>query len=1361
MEQHYLKVTPSDAQYDPAVVPDGIIGLHDITSPEPDGWLARLNPFMSSPPPRFEFTAVSAGEDAPVEFIYGVDEPHLETLERLLTDLYPDSFDITSVETEPAKQLVTPVEYEPEEFVTALDDGRLWVDRDEVPDAATIASDGGVTADHGSTDMPVALEQQVADPRTLPTEEPLTTLDRPTRTTDGSILARPAPDDLLPVGYRWHGVGERKRDWMCKLTTFTEATGADRPQSYRQEGGRRPPLAPVIDHLGDASIPLAFQVVFRREPNWKADAGLRVADLKYKRETLVERIGAFLFNTDLEKRDLDDLPTSYRKRITQIEDQDPQYTFAATIRALTVPQEEGEDARSMPQALREMRSLLSTLNGRFYKLEPTRFRKTGGFRAKTKDAHARTAFERFRNRDLLVETDDARHRPQVVVTADELASFMTVPSATDLSVEAQRETRSEDSTRNPLPRPNPRLLREFDRGMAIGKALDDVGDPVGDPIRVPPRLLTRHYARLAASGHGKSVAVINDLLSIHDSTDGPSVLIDRKGEGMCTDYMRVHFAEYGDLEDVVYFRIPEMLPAVPFFDIRPALAAGRDWETAVQDRVEHFRELLRLVMGEQTHDRAYLANDILGFLIKAMFDPEYGQAAFGIDELYAAVVRMQRDQLLPPVSMDNIEIEETLANFFEKQPSTIESTLTAMEGRVNKLKDQLHIYRMLSATPEWDPEREQYVGRVFDFREFLDKDVVLLFDIGDLRPRGQRALAMALLSNLWDSIQPRGREDRTGTDHALVNLIIEEAAPLVTSPLLYEDLIPQGRSFGVSLGFVMQYPEQVSQAGGRDGGQRAYDELLNNVDTKIAGRIPKEDDLSRAMAGGGIGPEEIATRLGDLPPGEWIADLPDPLFRETGATPFSVSSLAIPEGHPEKPLSPGQESVFTHQLAERLRLAQAKYGLKDSTTSDGEPVSTSTDADASGSAPAEANASASATDASDAPPPEADGDPERDDTEFSSTDSEIGPSLFETFIDEKVGGDQTPSGDSSDSSPPGDQSADGDGDRATETIEPLEPGFDGDRPPDAAQSQNDGGDREPRPSTAEGAVTDDRGVPESDPDSSGSSQSQGGVDTDIVDDEGVSVETDSPSFDTFVPEDGSSDGVNEDPDEKLGHLNPEQRLLKTILDAMNRDLEGYSLVESMAGLVNRHEDADVDRLLEDGYLESHRVCRRDYYTVTPKGRRYLRESLQASAGVGDLGEKTPHKVGVELLRHWLLEQEIVEEVAIYFEHEGVVFDVVAFDQDASLVWVGEVETKSNDRESVRDDYEKLAQVDADAIWLFNNLDAALDSIAALADDGYLPERVTGRAARTYDGVRKQVTTFDADGLTSVRGYSEVDTAIDP
>jgi len=311
--------------------------------------------------------------------------------------------------------------------------------------------------------------------------------------------------------------------------------------------------------------------------------------------------------------------------------------------------------------------------------------------------------------------------------------------------------------------------------MAIGYALDENGEPRPDPIRVPPDLLTTHYGRFASTGGGKSKAIINDALSLRETTGGPVVIVDPKGDGMCANYLRCHYERFNGLDDVYQFRVPETVPAFSFFDIRPALEVGRNREDAIQDKVDHFHDILRMIMGREQYGQAFVANEILSYLIKALFDEEYGSDVFGLDDLFAAALRMQRERTVPPVSADNRNVEESLTRHFAKDDHRFQVSMDAVGNRLDKLREDAHLRRIFSHVPEQNDAGE-YVDNRFDFREFLDEDATVLFDLGDLRPEAQRAITLLLLSNLWDAVQVRRRDGKTDYEN-LTNLIIEEAAP--------------------------------------------------------------------------------------------------------------------------------------------------------------------------------------------------------------------------------------------------------------------------------------------------------------------------------------------------------------------------------------------------------------------------------------------------------------------------------------------------------------------------------------------------------------------------------------------------------
>ncbi|WP_251344711.1 ATP-binding protein [Haloplanus halophilus] len=1266
----YLRVTPTSERLDPESIPRVLDSLHKLTTPGSSGLGAKLNPLHSETPPRFEFLAISDGPDDPVEFFYGADA-HLDTLEKRLRSIYPSTFDIERVDVDVAARLIQPVEFTPQEFVDHYEAGRLQyefgsadqydiVDEESADSEAAEADpvvDGGTAAtsvpDHHVTVGDSALE--LAPPDALPDdEEERRAIEKPTMTPAGTILARPAQDAVSPLGVRWCGSASRKQDWMTSLTPFTaEETNGD--LSSVDEPGAA--LASLIDHLMEATAPTAFQVVFQRRASWQSDAEVRKEDLVDGRDTFFQEVVGSLLEVEDQRSDQDDrqLSEAVEKRIEYIDAKNAKRSFTVNIRAVGVPTDDTHD--DLDGRMDSLLPVFDPLDGPFYEVDGQRLRDSG-FREKTKVKKARAALQRLLNRELT--TGRGKTRPELVLCGTELANFVLVPSSEQLTVEGTRGTRAEQQSRNPLPWPNPDLIQQFQDGMAIGYALDENGEPRPDPIRIPPDLLPTHYGRFASTGGGKSKAIINDALSLRESTGGPVVLVDPKGDGMCENYLRCHYERFGGLDDVYHFRVPETIPAFSFFDIRPALEAGRNREDAIQDKVDHFHDILRMIMGREQYGQAFVANEILSYLIKALFDEEYGSDVFGLDDLFAAALRMQRDQTIPPVSADNQNIEESLTRHFAKDNHQFQVSMDAVGNRLDKLKEDAHLRRIFSHVPEQNDAGE-YVDNRFDFREFLDEDATIIFDLGDLRPEAQRAITLLLLSNLWDAVQVRRRDGQTDYEN-LTNLIIEEAAPVASTKLVSEQLLPQGRSFGLSMGLVMQFPEQV-----RNRNERAYDEVLNNIKTKLIGNISIERDLAESLAHEDLSPTELRNRINTLPSGEWIAQLPSPSFGETGPPPFSLQPLPIAPGHPEsdQPLTEPQEDHFESVSRPRMvERTQAQYGLTEPTESSTSPEETgwgSTGAEMTGAA--------------------ADGDSGTDPTQSA-------------FISESTTEDAS-----------------------TSTSQPET-----DSDPDAGESAMS-------PLFGQATETDEE------PAGDQATQPENGA---------------TPVQESSVP-------VPDDELRQRGLSRDDVRFLNRVLDVMNREDDEYTLLDRMSQLRDEYDDLHIERLTEQDLLEADSAAGRKYYTVLPDGRDLLGRELKAGPGAGDLGEKTPHKVGVRLLELWLQQRDDVGRVDPYYEtDDGTVLDVAGFDADGDLVWAGEAELASNNRHAPVEDYDKLSAVDADAIWAFNNRETALDVLESLADADRIDERVSGRAARSFATIRDAVDDFDAAGLTTVRGFKNLD-----
>jgi len=1263
----YLRVTPTSEELAPAGIPRILESLHKLTTAESTGLAQKLNPFYSESPLRFEFLALSGGADDPVEFFYGADE-HLDTLEKRLRSIYPETFNIERVDVDVTSRLIQPVEFTRTEFIEHYEAGKLQYefgpdeqhelenedyDQGQTPTTEVPSfADGGATVDssrgHFVEIGETALELE--PPSAVPEEESLTTLEKPTETAEGTILARPTIDAVSPVGVRWSGSATRKKDWMTSLTPFASGNDDDELAAVDQPGAT---LASLVDHLMESASPVAFQVVFQRQASWQSDAELRKEDLVDGRDTFFQEIvGSFL---EVEDQRINDdekqLHESVAKRIEYIDAKNPKRSFTANIRAVGVPTED-ENHDELAAQMNSLRPVFDPVDGPYYEIKGERLR-ADGFREKTKEKNAQTALQQLLAREIT--TGRGKTRSDFVLSGAELANFVLVPSSEQLTVAGTRGTRAEQQSRNPLPWPNPDLVQQFQEGMTIGYALDENGSPQPDPIRLPPNLLTTHYTRLASTGGGKSKAIINDALSLRETTGGPVVIVDAKGDGMCTNYLRCHYERFNGVDDVYQFRVPETVPAFSFFDIRPALEAGRNREDAIQDKVDHFHEIMRMVMDREQYGQAFVANEILSYLIKALFDEEYGSDAFGLDDLFTAALQMQRERTTPPVSAENQNVEESLTRHFKKDENQFQVSMDAVENRLDVLREDAHLQRIFSHVPEQNDDGE-YIDNHFDFREFLDEDATILFDLGDLRPEAQRAITLLLLSNLWDAVQIRRRDGNTDYEN-LTNLIIEEAAPVASTNLVSERLLPQGRSFGLSMGLVMQFPGQV-----RNRSERAYDEVLNNIKTKLIGNISIERDLAESMAHEDLSPTDLRNRINTLPSGEWIAQLPSPSFGETGPAPFSVKPLPIAAGHPEsdEPLSVEQEDHFeTVALPQLSERTQTQYGIS-------EAPSESETADDEGWGSGQSTSTESAT---------------------------LADSTQSSFIGQATSGSAA--------------------DEENEGNEEKEADITGSLFGDAESTQSE----EPVGEEKETAVDENESLP--------------------VQAGGVTV-----------------------PDVELrrrGLTYDDVRFLTRILNVMNGDAPSHTLLDSMSAFKNDFEDLDVQRLVDQELLEEGRACGRKYYTVLPAGRELLGQKLKVGSGQGDVGEKTPHKVGVKLLELWLDSHEDVAQVKSYYEYdEETVFDVAGLDADGDLVWVGEAELASNNKHAPVDDYDKQSAVDANAVWAFNRRETAVEVLDCLSEADRIESSVSGRIARSFYDIREAVESLDAAGLTTIRSFNKLD-----
>jgi len=409
------------------------------------------------------------------------------------------------------------------------------------------------------------------------------------------------------------------------MTSLAPITADDEtgPTAVDQPGGA---LASLVDHLMEATTPVAFQVVFQRHESWQSDADLRKEDIMDGRDTLIQEIIGYLFgfSEQSENRDRSQLSDAVTNHVEAIEAKNPKRSFTVNVRAIGVPPDD-DDHDTLDERMQSLMPVFDPLDGPYYEVTAERVRDSG-FRAVTKERNARAALQRLLDREIT--TGRGKTRPDFVLSGRELANFVLVPSSEQLTVEGKRGTRAEQQSRNPLPRPHQDLMNEFRDGMAIGYALDDIGEAEDEPAHIPPRLLPTHYGRFGTTGSGKSKALINDLLSLYDNTEGPTIFINRKTTTWprtTCGLTRASVRNDRPRRERRPLPGPRCPPRLLVFDLEPSMETGRRREDAVQRKADHYEEILKLVMGTDRYERATVAPTLIKTLIKALFDKEYGR----------------------------------------------------------------------------------------------------------------------------------------------------------------------------------------------------------------------------------------------------------------------------------------------------------------------------------------------------------------------------------------------------------------------------------------------------------------------------------------------------------------------------------------------------------------------------------------------------------------------------------------------------------------------------------------------------------------------------------------------------------------
>ncbi|WP_226007463.1 ATP-binding protein [Natrinema salinisoli] len=759
--------------------------------------------------------------------------------------------------------------------------------------------------------------RQIEASRSIPTEN-----ERSSSSTVGDCETRTCREQPYVTGVEYRATAEVRRDWQTSLATFDEITdrSSQRRSDEDESKSRRVPIATLVETLCDSAVPIVYQVVCCPIGDQRADAEQYRYDLERSLVTPADRFFEFVFPKADEKPDPRHLSPSYRDRLADLETRDLRRTFCLSARAVAFADE--RDREHADAIVHSLASVFGHLSGPFHTVR--------GHVTTDSNLHTGTLppgsrlFVAIRERTCPEPTYDSletrlpwktHESAGIVVSPEELPGFCLIDGV-GLTPTGQRALGARQSERTGLPLPSPTDLERYTgTGQALCMPLTDDRQPYENSFVLPPSLQDRHLFVVGDTGSGKSVLTAGAMLSNLEATDGPEILFDYKGGGTAEEYLRAHYAEHGDLENVRYFDLTKLLPALSIFDIRSLLDAGLSREEARSRIAGHYEEILAGLMGEEQYYGATESTKAIRNHLRALFDPIHGSETVSHKDLYRALQRTLSDRTPPPTSDDRLT--EYFAGLLERDRDVFNKVLGGAVARVEIIAtdDRLApLFDHVHTLPESDDRNENGDHETledssphFDFIDAINDDVVIIFDFGGMEERIKRALTLVLLSNLWTALKARSKSPEMAENPLLVNLYLEEAKDVVATQLV-DTLLSQGRSFGLSLMLGVQFPSQLDSP---DPSNHTYEEALNEIGTFIVGNVSIEDDLAKALATDTIPPKHVARRLAAIRHGEWLVR-PAAEFGSPVPRPFLGRSLPAPDGHPvsETPLDDERSQAF-------------------------------------------------------------------------------------------------------------------------------------------------------------------------------------------------------------------------------------------------------------------------------------------------------------------------------------------------------------------------------------------------------------------------------------------------------------------
>jgi len=1299
----YIHISPAREQVTPGNVVDGLFGLYraGVTTTSRFNLRDRLG--LKDYKKTFEFIVHKPRNTKRFDFYLSVtpyDATAFKTLAANVAAMYPESFEFEIVPFNPVAAFAS-------DEGNARVGGRRIASLDDILDLENLA---------GFEDPDVFIDHDIGrghEPTAEEAEEELLKKGVPLRPEE-------VPTENRPSLVRWKGIASKKNDWMTLLRPFSDIA-VDTDDQYRS------PLSVLLEQAVHTDDPFVFQATFKPRTDWTSQAEVHKRNLKmgnhgtlsaFKNEAARQLFGT----SEQERRNIHRGDISEQvggsvtagdnnkiagSRMAQIDHKQPTTTFDLSLRAA-----------SNDQIVQSISNAFTSLSGSYYGLE-------GDILGQDDQEFARLCHARRASSGGL-SGRFSKGDPVICASPDELANFVVVPHTDALPRASRGSSGGSPDARSPLTATDEEMLSKYESGMLIGYAETAVDNSPNIPIRLNAEQLTHHILRAATTGGGKTTAMVNDTLSAYESFDGPVFVFDKKGGTMAQEYKRAHVKKFGTLDDVLHIPVPgpdEDVLAFPYFDIRPQLAAGVSRTVAVQEKIDRYNELLVYVLGREMTQQAFVAQEILNTLIKAMFDPVHGRDAWPIKDLLDAAFNMQEGRL-PDVSDDTVR--SILERHLKADEQRFKTSIDAVMNRITKLAERDFIWRILNFVPEWNDETGCYAEQspMFDIQHILQSNKVILVDTGDLRPASSNLFTFLLLDYIWSGARLRHRLGKTPpvSSGYVINLIIDEAAPMLQSDLVRTDMIPQGREFGLGLEVIVHFAEQV-KADALD--VSSYKEILRNINTKLIGKLAVDDELVMTLFHEGIENEELVERITSLPRGEWVAQLPDTGFMTDVPEIVTLLPVGIPDGHSdsEDPLTDDRMSeqgrTFGELKAEVARVTRREHCLLPGSNTDpsGEQLST------------EHRRRRAAG-------------PNLDQREFERKKQDKNGDETKPGVNPQTqfgtGGPATTDDASVDT-----QSNGHDSQRDSTTTLPPEDDLIDDigshRP--ASRSESDvasgnGDDVEEEAETGLGDRVNEflNGGGE------GPSEATE-IQRETTDEHG---DSDDDSSDCNETHDRHSDEATSGIDEDL--TVEERHFLTAIVTTVNGNHPAFDIIDSMERIKSQFDDVDEEKLIDLGYLEKQTENLRVYYTVTRDGQRACGAKIATGEDQGDLNEKTYHKVMVEAYARSLTcnprNHYFVKKYSQLYGTD-VKPDVVGYDGEDPVI-LGEA-ISNVDHKVIVKHYDDFNKFDVEKkVWIVPNLSEAWNITRALANADRIDELPAKRNSRTYEKLTRAIWGEDGE-----------------